>query len=440
MNANAPESGDHEQHDAVIGTALVVSLAVFILLGLVVAGGVGAYFFWSETAPLPPPIAVVDAGKREADLAAVPSVSFTDITADAGIAFTHTSGATGEKLLPETMGGGVAFFDYDNDGDQDLLFVNSTDWPWKLAEGEKQPTQALYQNDGHGKFTDVTADAGLDFSLYGMGVAVGDYDGDGWTDLFLSAVGQNRLLHNEQGKFVDVTETAGVAGADDAWSTGCCWVDYNNDGKLDLFVGNYVQWSREIDQSQGFTLTGGERAYGPPLSFAGTLSVSLPERRGGPLHRRLRSRRHPGLQQPAARAENPRRQVARRRPIRSGWRRLAWTSSWPTTRCRTSCSATSRTARSRRSAPRRHRLRQRRLGPRRDGHRHRPPAQHDSDRHRHRQLRQRADQLLRLAGRSRQAALHATRRSATASARKAACSSSSASSSSTTTSTAGSTC
>jgi enediyne biosynthesis protein E4 len=272
MNANAPESGDHEQHDAVIGSALIVSLAVFLLVGLVIAGGVGAYFYWSDAAPLPPPIAVVDAGAREADLAAVPSVTFADITAESGITFKHTSGATGEKLLPETMGGGVAFLDYDNDGDADLLFVNSAVWPWKLAEGEKQPTQSLYQNDGKGKFTDVTAAAGLDFSLYGMGVAAGDYDGDGWTDLFLSAVGKNKLLHNEQGKFVDVTETAGVAGADDAWSTGCCWVDYNRDGKLDLFVGNYVQWSREIDQAQGFTLTGGERAYGPPLSFAGTLS------------------------------------------------------------------------------------------------------------------------------------------------------------------------
>jgi hypothetical protein len=272
MNANAPHSGDHEQNDGVIGVALVVSLVVFLLIGLVIVGGIGAYLFWGTSSPLPEPVAIVDAAVREVDQAAVPSVPFADITAQSGITFTHTSGAYGDKLLPETMGGGVAFFDYDNDGDQDLLFVNSTLWPWKLAEGEAEPTQALYQNDGRGTFRDVTQESGLAISLYGMGVAVGDFDGDGWTDVFLSAVGPDKLLRNEQGTFVDVTETAGVAGADDAWGTGCTWLDYDRDGKLDLFVCNYVQWSREIDQAQGFTLTGGERAYGPPLSFAGTFS------------------------------------------------------------------------------------------------------------------------------------------------------------------------
>jgi hypothetical protein len=263
---------DDRQNDGIIGVALVASLVVFLLIGLVIVGGIALYWFRGASAPLPPPVAIIDAAVREVDQAAVPSVPFADITAEAGIAFEHTSGAYGDKLLPETMGGGVAFLDYDNDGDQDLLLVNSTAWPWKLAEGEAEPTQALYQNDGTGKFTDVTQAAGLAISLYGMGVAVGDYDGDGWTDVFLSAVGPDKLLHNEQGTFVDVTESAGVAGADDAWGTGCTWLDYDRDGKLDLFVCNYVQWSREIDAAQGFTLTGGERAYGPPLSFAGTLS------------------------------------------------------------------------------------------------------------------------------------------------------------------------
>ncbi len=260
-----------EQDDAVIGRALVVSLAVFLVLGVIVAGVVGVYLF----AVVPPaPIAADRAGpalKRDASIGAVPSVPLTDVTAEAGIAFTHTSGAYGEKLLPETMGGGVAVIDYDNDGDVDLLFVNSTTWPWKRASGETVPTLALYANDGKGKFSDVTKEAGLEISLYGMGAAVGDYDGDGWSDLFLSAVGPNRLLKNEQGTFVDVTAAAGVAGADDAWSTGCTWLDYNRDGRLDLFVCNYVKWSRELDVSQGFTLTGNERAYGPPLSFEGTL-------------------------------------------------------------------------------------------------------------------------------------------------------------------------
>lgn len=260
-----------EQDDAVIGRALFISLGVF---GILIVGGAiaGGAYWLSRTEPAPPPpTPVAEAGKREAAVSAVPDVKLIDVTAESGIEYTHTSGAYGDKLLPETMGGGVAVLDYDNDGDPDLLFVNSTTWPWKRAEGEKQPTMALYANDGKGKFTNVTQEAGLDISLYGMGAAVGDFDGDGWSDLFLSAVGPNKLLRNVKGIFTDVTEAAGVAGAEDAWSTGCTWLDYNRDGKLDLFVCNYVKWSREIDVAQGFTLTGNERAYGPPLSFEGTL-------------------------------------------------------------------------------------------------------------------------------------------------------------------------
>ena len=273
MNDNLPHPDDSpEQDDAVIGRALVVSLAVFLVVGTLAAGAVGAYMFSQA-----PPAAIesnhiAQAGKRDSAVSAVPRVPMADVTAESGLAFTHTSGAYGEKLLPETMGGGVAVLDFDNDNDADLLFVNSTTWPWKRGEGEPAPTLALFANDGQGKFTDATKSAGLDISLYGMGAAVGDFNGDGWSDLFLSAVGPNRLLKNEQGKFVDVTATAGVAGADDAWSTGCTWLDYNRDGRLDLFVCNYVKWSRELDVSQGFTLTGNERAYGPPLNFEGTLS------------------------------------------------------------------------------------------------------------------------------------------------------------------------
>ncbi|MCI0357507.1 MAG: CRTAC1 family protein [Planctomycetaceae bacterium] len=272
MNTSISEHEDSpEQDDAVIGRALVVSLAVFLAIGTILAIATGVYMV-SAAPPAPPaPAQIAIAGKREASVAAIPNVPLTDVTAESGIAYSHTSGAYGEKLLPETMGGGVAVLDYDNDGDADLLFVNSTIWPWKLAAGDAKPTLALYANDGKGKFSDVTKDVGLAISLYGMGAAVGDYDGDGWSDLFLTAVGPNRLLKNEQGKFVDVTEAAGVAGADDAWSTGCTWFDYNRDGRLDLFVCNYVKWSRELDVSQGFTLTGNERAYGPPLSFEGTL-------------------------------------------------------------------------------------------------------------------------------------------------------------------------
>jgi hypothetical protein len=202
-------------------------------------------------------------------LAEIPEAKFNDITAESGIKFVHNNGAYGEKLLPETMGGGVAFLDFDNDGAQDLLFINSTYWPGHVPEGKTPTTLALYHNDGSGHFTDVTAGSGLDVSLYGMGVAVGDYDNDSWPDIFVTAVGGNRLFHNEgHGKFTDVTAQAGVGGLGD-WSTGAGWIDYDNDGRLDLFVCNYVRWSREIDLQAGYKIDGVNRAYGPPTKFDG---------------------------------------------------------------------------------------------------------------------------------------------------------------------------
>jgi hypothetical protein len=129
---------------------------------------------------------------------------------------------------------------------------------------------ALYHNDGHGHFTDVTPGSGLDVSFYGMGVAVGDYDNDGLPDVFITAVGGNHLFHNEGGgKFREVTTQAGVGGRLDGWSTSAAWVDYDNDGKLDLFVCNYVQWSREIDAEVGYKIDGKTRAYGQPMNFQG---------------------------------------------------------------------------------------------------------------------------------------------------------------------------
>jgi hypothetical protein len=200
----------------------------------------------------------------------IPFVKFTDITAGAGVHFTHNNGAYGDKLLPETMGGGVAFFDYDNDGHQDLLFVNSSYWPGHVPPGKQPTTLALYHNDGQGRFTDVTAGSGLDISCYGMGVAIGDYDNDGLPDVFITAVGGNHLFHNEgKGKFREVTGAAGVAGAG-SWSTSAAWIDYDNDGKLDLFVCNYVRWSPEIDRAASYVLPNIGRAYGPPRNFQGT--------------------------------------------------------------------------------------------------------------------------------------------------------------------------
>ncbi len=255
--------------DAVIGRAFRWSLAGLLIL---LAAGGGLYLALKPKArtletrlsQLPPPI------PPQRPVTEIPVARFTDITAEAGITFVHHNGAYGDKLLPETMGGGVAFFDFDNDGAPDLLFVNSTDWPWKAKPGDPLPTLALYHNDGHGHFTDVTAGSGLDVSLYGMGVAVGDYDNDGLVDVFITGVGGNRLFHNEGGgRFRDVTTEAGVGGGTNDWSSCAAWIDYDNDGRLDLFVGNYVRWSRAIDFEVDYRLVGIGRAYGQPNNFEG---------------------------------------------------------------------------------------------------------------------------------------------------------------------------
>lgn len=209
-----------------------------------------------------------------------PEITFSDITKEAGIEFVHFNGATGEKLLPETMGGGCAFIDYDTDGDQDILFINSTRWPGSEGDGTEHPILALYCNDGKGNFKDVTVETGLDIAIYGMGVAAGDYDNDGDQDIFITACGENRLFNNRNGVFVDVTEKAGVSGCQEAWGSGCSFFDFDNDNDLDLVVCNYVKWSRAIDLKAGFKLTGIDRAYGPPTNFEGSQPY-LYENRGG---------------------------------------------------------------------------------------------------------------------------------------------------------------
>ena len=203
----------------------------------------------------------------------VSAAHFVAVTEEAGIQFEHENGASGEKLLPETMGGGCAFFDYDNDGDQDILLVNSMAWPWNQEETKNPSTMALYGNDGTGEFTEVTKQLGLNFSFYGMGVATGDYDNDGFVDLLFTGVGGNRLFRNEGGRrFQDVTEESGL-GDSREWSTSAAFFDYDNDGDIDLFICNYVEWSREIDLKVGYQLPGLGRAYGPPMNFAGTFPL-----------------------------------------------------------------------------------------------------------------------------------------------------------------------
>ncbi|HTZ48831.1 MAG TPA: CRTAC1 family protein [Verrucomicrobiae bacterium] len=202
------------------------------------------------------------------------TITFRDITERAGIHFVHNNGAYGKKYLPETMGPGVAFIDYDNDGWPDIFIVNGTNWP---GQPSKHSTPKLYHNNHDGTFTDVTHKAGLDVEIMGMGVAVGDYDNDGYDDLFLTAMGQSHLFHNNgNGTFTDVTQKAGLMGPKE-FSTSAAWVDYDKDGKLDLVVANYVQWSIEGDLY--CTLDGKSKSYCTPESYKGT-AVRLWHNRG----------------------------------------------------------------------------------------------------------------------------------------------------------------
>jgi len=189
---------------------------------------------------------------------------FADVTSQAGIQFRHNSGAYGGKLLPETLGSGCAFLDYDADGWPDILLLNATDWPGHKRE---RSTLKLYRNNRNGTFSDVTKAAGLDVELYGMGVAVGDYNNDGFPDIFISCVGQSRLFRNTgKGAFVDVTKPAGLPNKQ-GFSTSAVWFDYDRDGLLDLFVCNYVRWSAEHDVF--CSLDGKNKSYCTPEAYRG---------------------------------------------------------------------------------------------------------------------------------------------------------------------------
>jgi hypothetical protein len=212
----------------------------------------------------------------------LPPVQFTDVTASSGIAFKHHSGADRRKYMPETVGSGCAFLDYDGDGLLDLFYVNATDWPGPKA---RPHYPGLYRNQGDGTFVDTTDEAGLAFDTYGMGVAVADYDNDGDSDLFLTCLGPNRLYRNDSGRFTDVTATAGVAGQPVEpgglrwkWSSSAAWFDYDRDGRLDLFVANYVRWTPQTDV---YCATNGVKGYCAPDSYEGVPSLLYRNEGGG---------------------------------------------------------------------------------------------------------------------------------------------------------------
>jgi hypothetical protein len=196
-----------------------------------------------------------------------PGFRLVDVTSQAGIHFQHNSGAYGGKLLPETLGSGCAFLDYDADGWQDILFVNAMDWP---GHKRQRSTLRLYRNSRNGTFADVTKSAGLDIEMYGMGVAVGDYNNDGFPDILITCVGQNRLFRNTgKGTFVDATQKSGLHGRQ-AFSTSAIWFDYDRDGLLDLFVCNYVRWSPEHDVFCSLDAT--HKSYCTPEAYRGDTS------------------------------------------------------------------------------------------------------------------------------------------------------------------------
>ncbi len=215
---------------------------------LVAAGG---YLFIARLMALPVP-----------NSSAVP-VHYVDITRRAGINFVHYTGAFGKKYLPETMGPGCAFIDYDNDGYPDILLVQGSDFP---GHHSRRTTLKLYHNNGNRTFSDVTARAGLAVEMYGMGAAIGDYDNDGWDDIYVTGLGEAHLFHNEHnGTFKDVTKAAGVNNT--GYGASAAWFDYDKDGKLDLFVTNYVKWSEKDDIV--CTLVGHEKSYCTPEAYQG---------------------------------------------------------------------------------------------------------------------------------------------------------------------------
>ncbi len=268
-----------------------MSRPLLIVVSVLLAAGLaaGGYFAVKWLRKPPPEVVTHPPGKpQERQSREVPAVAFADVTAASGVRFHHEAGFSGHKLLPETMGGGVAIIDYDGDDKPDILFVNGAIWPGHANPAADTPraTLKLYRNLGDMKFEDVTEKAGLYVSLYGMGVAVGDYDNDGRPDVFVSCVGKHRLFRNVDGKkFEDATDAAGVGGpgalpkaAKDEFAnwkppipfgSSATFLDYDGDGRLDLFVCHYVTWSPAVDRAVASSIEGGKRTFVQPRDFEG---------------------------------------------------------------------------------------------------------------------------------------------------------------------------
>jgi len=232
-----------------------------LLGGAGIAGGLGSLFYYRHHS-FPGQNAVLSSSVNSAPAGL--EAKFEDATRQARIVFEHNSGAFGRKYLPDTLGPGCAFFYYNNDGWPDILLVNSMGWP---GHYRRHATLRLYRNNRNGTFTDVTDAAGLGVEMYGIGVAVGDYDNDGFADVYITCYGQNRLFHNNgNGTFSEVTKRAGLEGYT-ALSTSALWFDYDRDGHLDLLVANYVRWSPETDVF--CSLDGKTKSYCTPEAYQG---------------------------------------------------------------------------------------------------------------------------------------------------------------------------